>query len=265
MSIEAIARKFLNSRHPDPSHLEALRDTSRSLESSRILYQTPQVFQKLIEHRENVEALKTLANLLYHLPEARSHLVESVGIAVLIKELPGYLKSYGDKVSFVWLRIWFLITIEGENAKRLLDIGVNLLQLPRAQDDSNPSLSKATVEVLRILYNLCRIELIRGAQDFGYACLTSTKDLSILGNSWNLLLSTGLPPQCDPLTMLEAFTVSISAVSDSETKQDSLEFLPSALIVLTHACEDKSWATFRSVLRRKILPSNLYVLLHAFL
>lgn len=260
-----MSRKFLNSRHPDPSHLEALRDTSRSLEFSRILYQTPQVFQKLIEYRENVDALKTLANLLYHLPEARTHLVESVGIAVLIKELPGYLKSYGDTVSFVWLRIWFLITIEGENANRLLDIGVNLLQLPSAQDDSNPSLSRATVEVLRILYNLCRIELIHGAQDFGYSCLKSTKNLGVLGNSWNLLLSTGLPPQCDPSTVLEAFTALISAAGDSETKQDSLEFLPSALIVLTHSCEDKSWATLRSFLRRKILPLNLYVLRHAFL
>lgn len=257
MTPEEAVHQFLN-RPCDPSLLEELRTVSRDAAIAKELFENHQAFQRLLEQRNQVAANKTLANILYHLPDARARLVEIMGVEALAHEVPRSPDAYAEELVFVRLRILFLVTIEPEIARRLLGIKETLLRTaPVAQCQRDPRLRDSLVEVLRILYNLGRIDPAGGVGDFGYACLEASRDLGIVGNSFNVLLGAGHPESCDPEVMFEAFSVLLASLEDPKTRLDASEFLPPACIVLRRMAEGEPESGLRRHLRRKILPSAL--------
>lgn len=263
--------------------LEQLRLLSRDPEQAKALWESQSAFSHLCELSQ-VGARKALANCLFHLPVARQVMARGTGglLNGLLGDLPMTVQVRRED-DYVALRLLFLLTVETEGARLVLNHGYNdLLQISLAIDDEGRSgLGRAgIIEVLRILYNVTRLEgparsarREEGEEDekeeekkrtnisslgaFIYRGLGSD-DGEVIGNTFNLLLNR---PTCllwagpeEERSRDDLADVLVLALSRVTAPEMGTEYVPTACLALTQLVEADD--ALRSSLRRRILPSS---------
>lgn len=250
--------------------LEQLRLLSRDPGQAQALWQNQSAFGQLCELSQ-VGARKAVANCLFHLPAARQTMARGTGglLNGLLRDLPMMAQVRGED-DYVALRLLFLLTVETEGAQRLLKHGYDaLLNISLITDGKEADLKRAgLIEILRILYNITRLEAMgtAGREDEGkisslgaFICRgLGSSDGEVIGNTFNLLLNCptcllqthrGMGGSRDDLA--DMLVRALGYVTEPER---GTEYVLTASLVLTQLADADD--ALRGALRRRILPAN---------
>ncbi|PJF20115.1 hypothetical protein PSACC_00070 [Paramicrosporidium saccamoebae] len=226
--------------------LDSLRELCREPINAEAVLARNGTFDALLRLRE-VNAMKTMANLLYHSPDARARYTGENA-----NELVEFAKENGGEERFVALRLLFLVSIEKDTAIALKDSVSTLMQL--AGDD------REVVEVLRILYNTSKYSSAPNYSAFAWKYLESG-DPVIVGNVYNLFLNMSVSTLRHETghtaeLLQSSLNILLRHYETPDGHCDAIAFLPAACLTIHRLAE--AFPDLRKTLRRSILPSTLY-------
>lgn len=227
--------------------LNSLRELCREPTNVAIVLVRDGAFDALLMLRD-VNSLKTMANLLYHSPDARARYT-----AENVKELVEFAKKHVGEERFVALRLLFLVSIEKDSAIALGNSVSTLMRL--AGDD------RETIEVLRILYNTSKYSSTAEYSTFAWKYLEA-EDPIIVGNVYNLFLNISTPllqyEEHYAKLLQSSLNLLLRYYETPDGHGDAIAFLPAACLTIHRLAG--SFPELRKTLRKSILPSTLYIL-----
>lgn len=251
-----------------PEQLDELRNACRDPVNAQKTLNYTGAFEALLNNNDNVNSLKTLANLLYHHDNARSKYVQTDHFKLTLEELPQLLLAHESEISFVKFRLLFLATIDVTGAKYAASFIPQLLGIESLLEKGGGGgrAEGVIIELLRVLYNITRQECVSSeVVSMTWECLGSTLNPIIIGNTFNLYMNfsiehlNSIPDNAG--TVLLRGLESLLELFDNEEgggRQDAIDFLPVACLALGRISKVKELV--RSYLRRSILPAKLYII-----
>ena len=203
---------------------------------------------------EDENAARTLANILFHNPEARQsfqHLPEFPTFKTKVLHLFRSGRTEENGFDFVYWRIFFLVTIDTESAHLFAPIVHEALLSFNITEYSEIII----IEILRALYNISRIKHSPQITSLAISAIKAFPNcLSVVGNAYNLLLNASTFEDLEIDHLLASLTMFAESMKDEKCSRDVIDYLPSFFLVSSAVARQDD--VERRHLRKAILPSN---------